>query len=142
VLRAPQLLALLLALAPSARAAPRVHNPHRAADSEAGSLWSFIEDNGEYIYPLVGLGVIGLIVFAVRRGMVGHEAEVQAKGRQKDAIVRMMRAKLSVTADAVAAELGVDRFRAATLLDELEREGKLVQQRVTGGVASYRLKGF
>lgn len=101
-----------------------------------------MEDSSDVVYPLLGIAVIGLIFLAIRRGMVGHDAEVMAKGRQKDSIVRLMRARLSLTADAVAAELKVDRFRAAVLLDELEREGKLVQQRMTGGVATYRLKGL
>ena len=138
------LFALILALAPQARRGPPRSHHRPAADTDSGStaLWYWIEDNADVVYPLVGIAVMGLIVLAIRHGMVGHDAEVMAKGRQKDSIVRLMRARLSLTADAVAAELKVDRFRAAVLLDELEREGKLVQQRMTGGVATYRLKGL
>jgi hypothetical protein len=73
--------------------------------------------------------------------MKSNTAEMQQHQEQKDAIVRMMRAKLLVNADAVAGELHVDRFRASSLLDELMKEGKLVEQRTVGGVA-YRLKGL
>ncbi len=54
----------------------------------------------------------------------------------------MMRAKLLVSPDAVAGELSIDRFVASALLEELVREGKLVEQRIAGGVANYRLKGL
>ena len=57
-------------------------------------------------------------------------------------LVRMMRAKLLVSADVVAGELQVDKFLAASLLDELVREGMLVEQRMVGGIANYRLKGL
>ena len=60
----------------------------------------------------------------------------------QDAIVRMTRSRLRVDAENVAAELQTDRLQAGALLDELVKEGKLVEQRVTGGGASYRLKGL
>ena len=88
------------------------------------------------------LAVIALIVFGVRRGMMTSSADLEQKQAEKDAIVRMMRQKLLVSPEAVGAELQIDRFRAAALLEELEREGKLVQQRIAGGVAHYRLKGL
>ena len=74
--------------------------------------------------------------------MKSSVAELHTKQERKDAIVRMMRAKLLVSADVVAGELQVDKFLAASLLDELVREGMLVEQRMVGGIANYRLKGL
>ena len=138
------LLAVLLASSPAwARPwKPRVKKPHPAAADEGHKLWYWIEDNLEIVFPLVGIAVILLVAWAVRRGMVAQSDEVAVRARQKDDIVRLMRAKLLVNAELVAHELGFDRFHAATLLEELTREGVLVQARVAGGIASYRLKGL
>jgi hypothetical protein len=54
----------------------------------------------------------------------------------------MMRAKLLVSPEAVSIELGIDRFSASALLEDLVKEGKLIQQKTSGGVANYRLKGL
>jgi hypothetical protein len=127
----------LLALAPR-----RLHKPHAEAESESHKLWYFVEDHGDIIFPLLALLVVALIVFGIRRGMKSNVADLQQKQEQKDAIVRMMRAKLLVSPDAVAGELSIDRFIASALLEELVKEGKLVEQRIEGGVANYRLKGL
>jgi hypothetical protein len=73
--------------------------------------------------------------------MKSNTADLAEKQGHKDSIVRMMRAKLLVSPDVVAGELHIDRFRASALLEELVREGKLVEQRTVGG-AAYRLKGL
>src|SRR5207302_1492731 len=80
---------------------------------ETHKLWYWIEDHGEIVFPIVGLAIVALIVFGIRRGMTSNIAELQKKQDQKDAIVRMMRAKLLVSADAVAGDLHIDRFMAA-----------------------------
>ena len=127
----------LLAFAPR-----RTHKPHPVADDDWHQVWYFIEDHGDVLFPLIGLAVIALIVLGIRRGMKSNIATLQKKQDQKDVIVRMMRAKLLVSAEAVANDLRIDHFHASALLDELVREGKLVEQKSTGGVANYRLKGL
>lgn len=127
----------LLALAPR-----RAHRPHNPAENEAQKLWYFIEDHGEIVFPLLAFLVVALIALGIRRGMKSNVADLQQKQDQKDAIVRMMRAKLMVSPDAVAGELSIDRFRASALLEELVKEGKLIEQRIVGGGANYRLKGL
>lgn len=128
------LIALLLAL-------PRAHKPHEAED-EAHKLWYWLEDNGEVVFPLLGVLIIAVLILGIRRGMKSNVAELQEKQARKDAIVRMMRSKLLVSADLVAGELKIDKFVAAALLDELVREGMLLEQRMVGGIANYRLKGL
>ena len=132
-------LQLLLALA---LAKPQKHKVHDMDADEAHKLWYFIDDHGDIVFPLIGLAIIALVVYGIRRGMTSNIAELQKKQEQKDAIVRMMRAKLMVSAEAVAVDLHIDHFKASALLDELVREGKLVQQKVQGGIANYRLKGL
>lgn|GEM_PF-1814593 len=106
------------------------------------ALWHWLEDNGEVVFPLIGLLVAALIVVAVRRSSVNSEEELLGRRKQKDTLVRLMRAKLSLTADQAAAELKTDRYHAAALLEELVQEGSLIQGRVQGGVVNFRLKGF
>jgi len=132
-----ELLAFGLAFAPR-----RSHKPHPPADDDVHNLWYWIEDHGEILFPLIGLAVIALIVLGVRRGMKSDVATLQKKQDQKDAIVRMMRQKLLVSAEAISTALRIDHFQASALLDDLVREGKLVEQKSTGGVANYRLKGL
>lgn len=134
-------LALALAQAPRGFR-PRTHKPHAPADDDAHRIWYFVEDHGDIVFPLLALLVVALIIFGIRKGMKSSTDELQVKQQQKDSIVRMMRAKLLVTPEAVAAELRLDRFQASALLDELVKEGKLVEQKIVGGGASYRLKGF
>jgi hypothetical protein len=136
-----QLLACALALA-ARGSSPRPRKPHPPAEDEAHKLWYWIEDHGEVVFPLVGLALIALVLFGIRRGMTSNVAEMQQKQERKDSIVRMMRAKLLVSAEAVAVDLHIDHFTASNLMDELVREGKLVEQKVSGGVANYRLKGL
>jgi hypothetical protein len=135
---------LALALAPRGfQARPRAHKPHAAqGDDTTHHLWNFIEDHGEIVFPLLGLAIAAILFLGIRRGMKSNVAELKEKQERKDAIVRMMRAKLLVSADVVAGELQIDKFLAASLLDELVREGKLVEQRMVGGIANYRLKGL
>jgi len=138
-----ELLALALALGPRGFAKPHAaHKPHAPADDQAHELWYWIDDHGDVVFPLVGLAIVALVLFGIRRGMTSNTAELQKKQERKDSIVRMMRAKLLVSPEAVAGELGIDHFNASALLDELVKEGKLVQQKAAGGVASYRLKGL
>ncbi|HUJ26828.1 MAG TPA: hypothetical protein VLW85_12465 [Myxococcales bacterium] len=136
-----ELVALALAYGPRGFR-PRTHKPHPPAEDETHRLWYLIEDHGDIVFPLLALIVLALIAFGIRKGMKSNTAELAQKEEQKDTIVRMMRSKLMVSPDAVAGELHIDRFRASALLDELVREGKLVEQRMVGGVANYRLKGL
>ena len=136
-------LAATQALAASMGAArPKPRKPRPPDADETHKLWHWIEDNLEIVFPVVGVTVLLLVILAVRRGMQTSENEIKERLRQKDEIVRLMRAKLTVNPAVVSQELSFDRFHAAALLEELEREGKLVQTRATGGVASYRLKGL
>ena len=131
----------LIALAPRGFK-PRQHKPHPMEADEAHKLWYFIDDHGDIVFPLIGLAVVALVIFGIRRGMTSNVVELHKKQEQKDAIVRMMRAKLMVSAELVAGELRIDRFAASALLEELVKEGKLIVQRIAGGVANYRLKGL
>jgi hypothetical protein len=134
-------LAFMLRLAaPTFR--PHPHKVHPPPEDPVQQVWYFVEDHGDFIYPLVALLVAALIFLGVRRGMRSNVDELQEKQDQKDRIVRMMRAKLLVTPEDAAGELKIDRFRAGALLEELVTEGKLVHQRMGGGIQSYRLKGL
>jgi hypothetical protein len=148
------LIGLLLAAAqahaaPQGRARPpRVRKPHPAADpsgltpDRAHELWYWIEDHLEIVFPVVGVTVILLVLWALRRGWAAQADEIAVRTRQKESIVRLMRLRLTVTPEMVAHELQIDPFHAASLLDELTREGVLALGRATGGVTSYRLKGL
>ncbi len=138
-----ELIAIALALALAPRGfRPRPHKVHPVADDPAQQAWYWIDDHGDVLYPIVALVVIGLVVLGVRRGMSTNVAQLQKKQEQKDAIVRMMRQTLLVSAEAVSTSLRIDHFAASALLDDLVREGKLVEQKSVGGVANYRLKGL
>ena len=130
-------------LAPGAFAFAPKKKPARPPDeNEAHKLWHWIEDNGEYVFPLIGIVILALVILAVRRGSISQQEELRKRSGQKEQIIRLMRAKLSLTADAAAHELGIDRFHASGLLEELEREGVLAPGRQVGGGTSYRLKGL
>ena len=124
-----------------AQAAPKKKSA-RPDDDEAHHLWHWIEDNGEYVFPLIGIVILALVLLAVRRGTLRQQDELRKRAGQKEQIIRLMRAKLSLTAESTAPELGVDRYHAAALLEELEKEGVLALGRAAGGVATYRLKGL
>jgi len=136
-----ELFAFALAAAPRGFR-PHARKPHPPAEDESHKLWYFVEDHGDIVFPLLALLVVALIFFGIRRGMKSNTAQLQQKQDQKDSIVRMMRAKLMVSAELVAGELRIDRFAASALLEELVKEGKLIEQRIAGGVANYRLKGL
>ena len=130
-------------LTPGAFASAPKKKPARPPDEdEAQKLWHWIEDNGEYVFPLIGIVILALVILAVRRGSISQQEELSKRSGQKEQIIRLMRAKLSLTADAASHELGVDRYHAAALLEELEREGVLAPGRQVGGGTSYRLKGL
>ena len=136
-----ELIAFALAWAPRGFR-PRPHKPHTPADDDAHLVWYWIDDHSEIIFPIVGALVLALVILGVRRGMKSNVAHLQQKQDQKDAIVRMMRARLLVSAEAVAVDLHIDHFTAAALLDDLAKEGKLIPQKAAGGVTNYRLKGL
>ena len=115
---------------------------HPPAADEVHQLGYWLDDHGEIVFPLLGLAIVALIFVGIRRGMTSNVAELHQKQDRKDEIVRMMRSKLLVTADAVAGALGIDRFAASALLDELVREGKLIEQKSAGGIGNYRFKGL
>ena len=121
---------------------PRPHKSHPPAADEAHQLWYWLDDHGDVVFPLLGLAILALLIVGIRRGMTSNLAALHQKRDRKDDIVRMMRSKLLVTADAVAGDLGIDRFAASALLDELVREGKLIEQKSAGGIGNYRLKGL
>ena len=119
----------------------RGKKPAPVDEDQTHKLWHWIEDHLEIVFPIVGVTVIVLVLWAVRRGMAQADDAVAVRMRQKEAITRLMRLKLNVTAETVATELHLDRFHAAALLEELGKEGVLVA-RTLGGVSSYRLKGL
>ena len=136
---------LALALAASARlaaAGPRARRPRPAPEDDKHQLWAFLEDHGDIVFPLAGLAIIALLFLGIRRGMTSNVAEMHKRQERKDDIVRMMRSRLLLNADEVCQQLQVDRLQAAALLEELLKEGKLVEQRSAGGVATYRLRGL
>lgn len=138
------LLASFLALAARLGRLPRYGHKSRApaAEDNAHQLWTWLEDHGDVAFPLMGLAIIGLLFLGIRRGMQSSGEEMKKKMHDKDEIVRMMRSRLLLTADEVCVQLEIDRLQAAALLEELQREGKLVEQRSTSGVANYRMKGL
>ena len=121
---------------------PRQHKVRPPANDEAHQLWYWIDDHGDILFPLIGLALVVLVLVGIRRGLTTNVAELHQRQDRKDEIVRMMRRNLLVTADAVAGDLGIDRFAASALLEELVREGKLLEQKSSGGIANYRLKGL
>src|SRR5438105_15183986 len=92
------------------------HKPHPVAEDETHKLWYWIEDHGDVVFPLIGAAIIALVFFGIRRGMSTNVLELQKKQETKDAIVRLMRAKLLVSAETVAIDMKVDHFTAAALL--------------------------
>lgn len=135
-------LASLLALAPRLDRPPHAtRRPRPPTDDATQRFWTFLEDHGEVVFPLVGLAILGLLVLGIRRGMQSSGDELRKKLHDKDEIVRMVRSRLLLSADEVCAQLGIGRLQAAALLEELQREGKLVEQPGPSGVANYRMKG-
>ena len=122
--------------------APKRKPARPPGEDEGYRLWHWIEDNGEYVFPLIGIVILALVILAVRRGSISEAEELRKRGALKEQIIRLMRSKLSLTAEAAAHELGIDRYHASTLLEELERDGVLARGRQSGGVTSYRLKGL
>ena len=137
-----ELLALALRSSSSGLFAPP-HAHHRQPDDEGPlALWHWIEENSSFVFPLIGVVILALVIIAVRRSSADTGEELAERRAQMDAIVRLMRARLTLTADQTASELKINRYHAAALLDELVKEGSLVAGRASGGVVSYRLKGF
>ncbi|MBS2023048.1 MAG: hypothetical protein JST92_11595 [Deltaproteobacteria bacterium] len=134
----PRLAGLVLEVA---AALPKVK--HEQDDDEGfRKLWHWVEDNGEWFFPVLGLAILALVVMALRRGTLSQAEELRKKSGEKEQIIRLMRAKLTLNAETAAAELQVDRFHSAALLEEMTKEGKLVRSTGAGGVQSYRLKGL
>jgi hypothetical protein len=106
------------------------------------AVWSWVEEHGEVIFPLVGVLILGLVALALRRGTLSQEAELQRRRDQKDRLVPILRQRLALTAEQAGQELGVDRYLAAQLLEEMVREGTVAQGRQAGDVATYRLRGL
>ena len=121
---------------------PRAAHKARAPSDDDTHLWAWLEDHGDVAFPLIGLAIIGLLVLGIRHGMKSSGEELKKKMHDKDEIVRMMRSRLLLSADEVCKQLQLDRLQAAALLEELQREGKLVEQRSSSGVANYRMKGL
>ncbi len=137
------LLASVLALTARWGRLPRAtHKAHPPAEDDTHQLWAWLEVHGDVVFPLMGLAIIALLFLGIRRGMQSSGDELQKKMHDKDEIVRMMRSRLLLSADEVCAQLKIDRLQAAALLEELQREGKLVEQRSSSGVANYRMKGL
>ena len=116
-------------------------NPAQPAESELHKLWYVVADH-QLLPPALGVLALALLVWGILRATRGNRAALEQRQARKDEIVRRMRKLLSVSADSIAAELHIDRLEAGALLEELVGEGKLVEQRQAGGLASYRLKGL
>lgn len=137
------MLAALHSLLALALRLPRaVHKPKAAVEDDTHQLWAWLEDHGDVVFPLMGLAILGLLFLGIHHGMKSSGDEMKKKLHAKDEIVRMMRSRLLLSADEVCKHLKIDRLQAAALLEELQREGKLVEQRSSSGVANYRMKGL
>ena len=121
---------------------PKKKQPRPPEEDDAHKLWHWIEDNGEIVFPLIGILILALVILAVRRGTLSQQEELRRRAGLKEQVIRLMRAKLSLTAEAAAQEMGIDRYHAAGLLEEMTKEGVLAEIRHSTGIASYRLKGL
>ena len=125
--------------APGYRAA--VHLPILPFDDRLHHLWTWAEAHGPAVFPAAAALVLGVFALGLHHAFQGSLADLRIQQVQKDEILRQTRGRLTVTPESIARTLGVDRFRAAALLEDLTREGLLVRQRQSGGIPSYRLKG-
>lgn len=110
-------------------------------DGGLHTLWEWMDANATVVYPVIAVAIIALIVGALFASWRSDELNAEQRGRLKDAMLKLMRRRVSgVSAEQVAAELQIDTVLAGRLLSELVEQG-LVSASQSSPV-QFRLRGM
>ncbi len=103
--------------------------------------WDFIEQNSRILLPLLALLMVVLLVASVINAWKTPEIAGAEKARLKGEIIRTLRSHIGwMTAQEVAEKLDIETHTAASLMDEMKRDGVLVSGTIESHI-HYRVRG-
>jgi hypothetical protein len=89
----------------------------------AFGLSALLAEHGVVLYVGLAILVVGLVAFAVTATSSADEAGRRRDRQRKTAVLALIRRRVVLTPEQVAAAQQLDLMHAARLLSELEREG-------------------
>lgn len=111
-------------------------------DITGPSYIDFLERNSGILYPLIALiaaTIIGIGIVAAWRGQ-GMTAS-QRLALKKEVVHELRRVGQGLSADDIGRAIGLERFKAQKLLEEMAEEGILMTYTNTQRLAVWQLKG-
>lgn len=97
--------------------------PHTVSGAE---YLRVLEHNSHFIYPALGAAALALLVFGVVQAWRTNELDGMAKQEFKREIVLALRRQVAgETVETIARRIGLEPFKTAKLLEEMQRDGIL-----------------
>lgn len=97
--------------------------PHSASANE---YLGFLEHNSHVVYPAIAAVVLTLLVIGVIQAWRSTELDGMAKTEFKREIVLTLRRQVAgETVETIARRIGLEPFKTAKLLEEMQRDGIL-----------------
>ena len=108
--------------------------------ADAGRF-DFIEQNSHILFPLLALLAVVLLVGGIVHAWRTPELAGAEKARLKGEIIRTLRNNIGwMTAQEAAEKLDIETHTAASLMDEMKRDGVLVSGTMESRI-HYRIRG-
>lgn len=97
--------------------------PHTASSNE---YLTFLEHNSHVVYPAIAAVVLTLLVLGVVQAWRSTELDGMAKMEFKREIILTLRRQVAgETVETIARRIGLEPFKTAKLLEEMQRDGIL-----------------
>jgi hypothetical protein len=103
--------------------------------------WEFIEQNSRILFPLLAVLLVVLLGAGVMSAWKTPELVGAEKAKLKGEIIRSLRSHIGwMTAQEIGEALDIETHTAATLMEEMKKDGVLVSGTIENRI-HYRVKG-
>lgn len=107
-----------------------------------GGYIDILERNSHIIYPLLAIGVVGLLVAGILQAWRSQDLDGLAKVELKREIILELRKQMGgVSAEMLARAVNLEPLKTVKLLEEMQRDGILASHTNSARLTLWRLKG-
>jgi hypothetical protein len=112
-------------------------------DIKGPSYIDFLEKNSGLLYPLIAGGAAVLILVGILAAWRGDGmSPTERLALKKEVVLELRRAGQGLSAEIIGKAVGLERFKAQKLLEEMADEGILLTYTNTQRLAVWQLKGM
>ena len=114
----------------------------RPAGSTSPKYIEFLEQNSHILYPLIAVAVLGILVIGILQAWRAQDLDGLAKAEFKREVILELRRNMGgISGEALARAVGLEPFKMAKLLEEMQTDGVLTSFTSSARLTVWSLKG-